>query len=224
SEHRNPEKKRDASRRQGDQKLPAAPSGKQKRARPDENDPEVVSPQCERGQSRCGAEAPGRRFASKEQQEEREIQQREDSVCPRPSGIGEQKRARRRQRREPEIRSLSGKAQGQGEEAGDREERRDTGGDVGSRELPEPDERLFQDIEEGRPRIVAQRLQKRGQRQPRSPDREQLVVPKGANDQQRDARTDREEKRDEKRSEKPYGPIRRLIEDALSYLGVSPFT
>jgi hypothetical protein len=72
-----------------------------------------------------------------------------------------------------------------GEEDGEREKREDARRRVRKRErLCERDEGLLQEVEERRPGVRREDADELGRREPRSPDREDLVVPERARDEE----------------------------------------
>jgi hypothetical protein len=147
-----------------------------------------VRPERE-SRERCGTgQASGRGLAPEEQEEEGEIEQGEQPVRSGFARIDEQQRAGSREGCEPEGGPPPGKAQRRNKQTQDRDEREEARDRIALRHLREPDKWLLEEVEKRRAGILTKNFQETRRGQARRPQREDLVVPKRPNDQEREAR------------------------------------
>ncbi len=167
--------------------------------RSDEKDRQVVGPEKQGGRERDQRDPAKSRSVMHSEKKENETEKGDESVRPGLRGVEKEKRRRGREEEEmpawrsPRQTPRAGKEKEQSEK---REEPRHAVGKPQA--LGRRDERLLEQIEEGRARVDAQRAHEFGWREPRSPDREDLVVPERPRRQQPEPRGARESDREER--------------------------
>ena len=102
-------------------------------------------------------------------------------VCARLGRIEEEERRRRREKQEAAPRAFLREGEGTGEKRGRRRECGNARDGVAREDsLGGEDERLLDDVPEGRARVVGENREQAGQGQAGRPDCEELVEPEGA--------------------------------------------
>ena len=161
---------------------------------------------------------PGRSLPGlRREQEEREGENRQEGVGARLGGVENEERRKRSEDDEPQLRRPRRKGQGPPEDGKGRGETGEACGDVGREEsLPGEDERLLEEIEEGRSRVVLESRDEIAERQPRGPYREDLVEPQRAVKKEPDPRENGSDGDDRDRRERETVSALRWRCDALS--------
>jgi hypothetical protein len=152
-----------------------------------------VRPEADRrGRGDTGKSTPARGVPDDEEKQE-EPQERELRIGPRLRRVEKEERSGGREPEKTPTGSPRWKRPGAGAERREREEGQDPCRPVREGErLREPDERLLEEVEKRRPGVRAQDANELGRREPGDPDREDLVVPQRARDEQPQATGDGE--------------------------------
>ena len=137
------------------------------------------------------------------EEKQREDHRGEKRICPRLSGVKKEERRQGDEEDEPDLRARRGKASDARENRERREKRKKTGGDVRRKEaFAAVHERFFKKVEERRARVVPEDGEELAWGQPRCPDREDLVEPQRAVNEEPRARESGEQSDDRGRRER----------------------
>jgi hypothetical protein len=153
--------------------------------RSDEKDRHVVGPEKQGGRKRDQRDPAKSRSVLHGEKKQNETEKGDESICPGLSGVEKEKRRRGREKKETPACLSPRQTPRAGKEKEQSEKRKEPRHCVGKTEgLGCRDERLLEQIEEGRARVEAQCADECGWREPRSPDGEDLVVPERPRRQQ----------------------------------------
>jgi hypothetical protein len=153
---RDPEKKERPTAEHGERGAATLLGGGHDGERRDREQREVVKVERNGGQESDRRQVPGTFRQHERQEKEQKSRERKKRVGARFSGIDEEQRGDARQNDEPDFRGARGKSEHSDEKSERRGEGEHPRKDVARETLADRDERLLQEVEEWRPRVVAQ--------------------------------------------------------------------
>ena len=216
SHDRDPEEKESRSRESGESRSTALLGGCDEDERRDREQREVMKIERNGGQKSDRREVARALGQDDRQQEKEKHRKRKERIGTGFRGIEKQQRGDARQDDEPEFRGARGESEHADEKSDHRSEGERTREDVRRKALADRHERLLEEIEERRSRVVGKSVHERAEGKPRCPESEDLVEPQRAVDCEPEPRRARNEDDEESSREREARATLRRRCDALS--------